>query len=104
MVSAFFPGLLERDLPRALGLVPSRGGLEVWVLFIYSWISLSMVGAWLAKVVEKTRVGRVLTPLLVYLVGYGPLLCAVTVDSYIKEFRHAEAKWDKTEKVGRVVG
>ena len=104
MTSAFFPGLLERDVPRLLGLAPSRVGLEVWVLFIYSWISLSMVGAWLAKVVEKTRVGRVLTPLLVYLVGYGPLLCAVTVDSYIKEFRHADAKWDKTEKVGRVVG
>jgi cellulose synthase/poly-beta-1,6-N-acetylglucosamine synthase-like glycosyltransferase len=102
MVTAFFPGLLERDLPALFGLATTDTGSVVWTLFVYSWISLSMLGAWLAKVVEKSRVGRVITPLLVYLVGYGPLLCAVTVDSYIKEFRHAEAKWDKTEKTGRV--
>ena len=46
--------------------------------------------------------GRVLTPILVYVVGYGPILCAITVDSYIKEFRGAETSWDKTEKTGRV--
>jgi hypothetical protein len=39
-----------------------------------------------------------------YLVGYGPLLCAVTVDAYVKELTKAEAKWDKTEKIGRVLG
>ena len=43
-----------------------------------------------------------LTPLLTYIIGYGPILCAVTVDSYIKQARRAEARWDKTEKVGRV--
>jgi hypothetical protein len=44
----------------------------------------------------------VITPILVYLAGYGSLLCAITFDSYIKELRHAEAKWDKTVKTGRV--
>jgi cellulose synthase/poly-beta-1,6-N-acetylglucosamine synthase-like glycosyltransferase len=102
MVTAFFPGLLEERLPHLFGLHSNPVGLEIWVLFVYSWISLSMVGAWLARRVEKTRVGKFLTPFLVYLVGYGPLLCAVTVDSYIKEFRHAESVWDKTEKVGRI--
>lgn len=104
MITAFFPGLLEHTIPTFLGWKPNPVGLEIWTLFIYAWISLSMLGAWLAKVLEKTRVGPFFTPLLVYLVGYGPLLCAVTVDSYIKEFRHADAVWDKTEKVGRVVG
>jgi cellulose synthase/poly-beta-1,6-N-acetylglucosamine synthase-like glycosyltransferase len=103
MITAFFPGLLEHRLPDLLGLKPSPAGLAIWTLFVYSWISFSMVGAWLAKVVEHTGVGAFLTPLLVYLVGYGPLLCAVTVDSYIKEFRHADATWDKTEKIGRVL-
>jgi len=102
MVTAFFPGLLERDLPHLLGVPVSDTGDLIWTIFVYAWISVAMLGAWLAKVVESTRFGRVLTPLLVYLVGYGPVLCAVTVDSYIKEFRHAEAKWDKTEKTGRV--
>ena len=100
--AVFFPGLLERDLPQLLGLPTNDTGDVVWTIFVYAWISVSMLGAWAAKVVESTRVGRVVTPMLVYLVGYGPVLCAVTVDSYIKEFRHAEAKWDKTEKTGRV--
>ena len=104
MITAFFPGLLEYRIPHWLGLKTDPVGLEIWTLFVYAWISLAMIGAWLAKIVEKTWIGRLLTPLLVYLVGYGPLLCAVTVDSYIKEFRHADAKWDKTEKIGRVVG
>ena len=40
--------------------------------------------------------------LLLYVCGYGSLLCAITVDSYIKEWRHADAAWIKTEKIGRV--
>ena len=47
---------------------------------------------------------HLVAPLLLYLVGYGPMLCAITVASYIKEWRHADASWIKTEKVGRVLG
>ena len=43
-----------------------------------------------------------LSPLLIYLVGYGSLLCACTFASYIKELRKAEMTWDKTEKTGKV--
>ncbi len=38
------------------------------------------------------------------LIGYGPVLCAVTVDAFFKELRHADARWEKTEKIGRVLG
>jgi cellulose synthase/poly-beta-1,6-N-acetylglucosamine synthase-like glycosyltransferase len=102
MVTAFLPGLLEVRLPGLFGVTLAPSVLVGWTLFVYLWTSVSMLGAWLAKAVESHRIGRVLTPLLVYLVGYGPVLCAVTVDSYIKEFRHADAAWDKTEKTGRV--
>jgi cellulose synthase/poly-beta-1,6-N-acetylglucosamine synthase-like glycosyltransferase len=104
MFTAFFPDLLEVRIPEALGYTPNAVGIEIWTLFVYAWITLAMLGAWLAKSVEKTRIGGFLSPLLIYLVGYGPLLCAVTIDSYIKEARHEEPKWDKTEKIGRVVG
>lgn len=104
MITAFFPGLLEEMVPRLFGLELTPQGEAGFTLFVYAWISLSMVFAWFAKLVEHTRIGRFLTPLLIYLVGYGPLLCAITVDSYIKEFRGAEAVWDKTEKIGRVMG
>jgi cellulose synthase/poly-beta-1,6-N-acetylglucosamine synthase-like glycosyltransferase len=103
MLTAFFPKLIEFDVPTWLGIHVTNGGLFVATVCIYIWIPFSMVGAWLAKTVEQTWIGRFLSPLLLYLVGYGSLLCAITFDSYIKELRHAEAKWDKTEKTGRVV-
>jgi len=71
------------------------------VLFMYAWLSLSMVIAWAAKVVEGTRWSR-LGPALLYLGGYGSFLCAVTFASYLAELRGAEMKWDKTVKTGKV--
>ncbi|GAB3387969.1 hypothetical protein GCM10027568_08460 [Humibacter soli] len=102
MLTALFPRLVEHDIPALFGASPTAGDL-FWVTFAaYVWIPLSMGGAWLARVVERTGVGRVLTPTLVYLVGYGSLLCAITFDSYFKELAHAEARWDKTVKTGRI--
>ena len=51
---------------------------------------------------DMSSAGRDPTDLLIYLAGYGSLLCAITFDSYLKELAGAEARWDKTEKVGRV--
>jgi hypothetical protein len=102
MITAFFPKLIEIDLPALFGIHLTTAGLFIATVCIYVWIPFSMVGAWLSRLVEKTWIGRFLTPFLIYLVGYGSLLCAITFDSYIKELRHAEARWDKTEKVGRV--
>jgi cellulose synthase/poly-beta-1,6-N-acetylglucosamine synthase-like glycosyltransferase len=73
------------------------------IVFIYAWPIASMILAYLAQWAEPRRIGRVLSPFLVYLVGYGSLLCACTFASYIKELRRAEMTWDKTEKTGKVV-
>ena len=43
-----------------------------------------------------------LAPLLLYVVGYGPLLCAITAAAYVSELRRAEMAWEKTEKTGAV--
>jgi hypothetical protein len=59
--------------------------------------------AYLGKVAESRRLGWLTGPLFVWIGGYGPLLCAVTTAAYVKEIRHAEARWDKTEKTGQVV-
>jgi cellulose synthase/poly-beta-1,6-N-acetylglucosamine synthase-like glycosyltransferase len=102
MLTAFFPTLVMDDIPGLFGLVLTDGGRYWLTVAIYVWIPFSMVGAWLARKVEKTWAGPVVAPVLIYLAGYGSLLCAITFDSYIKEIRHADAKWDKTEKTGRV--
>ncbi|MEQ1736979.1 MAG: glycosyltransferase family 2 protein, partial [Rhodoglobus sp.] len=102
MLTAFFPGLFLFLAETVLGAPPSDIAIFWWTVFVYLWISIAMFGGWLAKTIEGTFLGPVLTPLLVYVVGYGPILCAITVDSYVKEFRGAETSWDKTEKTGRV--
>ena len=58
--------------------------------------------AYLAKVVEPKRDGRLISAIILYLVGYGTLLCACTFASYVKELRGAEMRWDKTEKTGKM--
>ncbi|WP_345764125.1 glycosyltransferase [Diaminobutyricibacter sp. McL0608] len=104
LISAFFPGLIDQVVPGWFGIEFTAEAQTAWTLFVYAWITLSMVAAWLVKLVDSTKVGRIFSPLLTYIVGYGPMLCAVTVDSYIKELRGAEQTWDKTEKTGRVLG
>jgi cellulose synthase/poly-beta-1,6-N-acetylglucosamine synthase-like glycosyltransferase len=69
---------------------------------LYAWLAGSMAVAYLAKVIEPRRYGRFLSPALVYVAGYGPLLCACTLAAHFKELKGAEQKWDKTEKTGKV--
>jgi cellulose synthase/poly-beta-1,6-N-acetylglucosamine synthase-like glycosyltransferase len=102
-----FPPLFNtylREAFRAIGL-PTRGAIvSAAILFAYVWLTASMVVAWAAKEFEGLGRLRVLSPLLVYTAGYGPLLCAITLTAYLKEARGAEMKWDKTVKTGKVLG
>jgi cellulose synthase/poly-beta-1,6-N-acetylglucosamine synthase-like glycosyltransferase len=99
-----FPRLF-RDILHQLSAVThlSLQAHKGWiVVFIYAWLSVSMGVAYLAKAVEPHRFGRFISVFLVYIVGYGALLCACTFASYVKEMRGAEMKWDKTEKTGKM--
>ncbi len=109
-----FPGavslliILYTCFPRLFGHVIhhdlhiSHTGARAAILVAYAWVAGCMLVAYVAKRVEGTRVGRALSPALIYLAGFGPLLCAVTLTSYIYELRGAEMKWDKTEKTGKI--
>jgi cellulose synthase/poly-beta-1,6-N-acetylglucosamine synthase-like glycosyltransferase len=105
-----FPGAISLLIILYAGISPfvhlesvaSGATLEVIVLFVYVWLSASMVAAYLVKRLEDSgHLGFLVAPLL-YVVGYGPLLCAMTAGAYIKQLRGAEMKWDKTEKTGAV--
>jgi cellulose synthase/poly-beta-1,6-N-acetylglucosamine synthase-like glycosyltransferase len=102
LLTALLPNLIPFYLPRLFGQQLSEAQLFVITVLVYIWIPFSMVGCWLARKVERTKAGRFLAPALIYLCGSGSLLCAITFDSYIKEIRRADAKWDKTEKTGRI--
>lgn len=96
-------GTYVPDLMKAIGVPVTEGIRKAVVLFIYSWLTLSMVVAWLAKVFETRSSLKWLAPVMIYTAGYGPLLSAITVNAYLKELRGAETKWEKTEKSGQVM-
>ena len=98
-----FPGLISLAIIVATTVSPLLDGLPDWLLlFAYVWLSASMLAAYLVRKLEGVRgVGRLARPLL-YVVGYGPLLCTITAAAYVAEMRHAEMRWEKTEKTGAV--
>lgn len=105
IIAACFPRLLRMlcyDALPELGIVLTVAERRGLVLFAYAWLALSMLVAYLGKTVQPRRFGRLLSPVFIYLGGYGPLLCACTFAAYVKELRGAEMKWDKTEKTGKV--
>jgi len=106
LLAAILPGplsLLARALLSAVGVPVSTSLIHGVELFTYIWLAACMGVAYLGKVAETRRFGWITGPLFVCLGGYGPLLCAVTAGAYVKELRHADARWDKTEKTGKVV-
>ncbi len=93
---------LGHELAGAAGFAVTPVWVKSVELFTYVWLAGCMGVAFLGKIAESRRFGRFLSPLFVYIGGYGPLLCAVTTAAYVKEFRHTEVRWEKTEKTGKV--
>lgn len=102
VVAAGFPEFWPVVVPGWFGVELGDAGREAMLLLLYSWPALSMAVAHVVRAVEGRRwVGWLSRPLL-YAVGYGPLLCAITLDAYVQERRGAAMVWDKTEKTGKV--
>jgi cellulose synthase/poly-beta-1,6-N-acetylglucosamine synthase-like glycosyltransferase len=105
IVYALWPPLVDDYLAgglRDIGISTQGALRDVVLLFTYAWLSASMLAAWVVKRAESVRgLGR-LAPALLYVVGYGPLLCAITAASYVKEIKRTEMVWEKTEKTGAI--
>ncbi len=95
-----FPRLFRHVIHQDLHI--SHGVGQAFILLAYLWVAGCMLVAYAAKRLEGTRMGRVLSPVLIYVGGFGSLLCAVTLAAYVSELRGAEMKWDKTEKTGKI--
>lgn len=110
-----FPGLVslgimafslvpESRLPPGL-VTPDPGspldGGDVAVLLMYAWAGLNMLPAWLLYRLDKAGAPSWVRNTLLLLVGYGPVLCTITLASYVSELRKAGLQWDKTEKLGK---
>jgi cellulose synthase/poly-beta-1,6-N-acetylglucosamine synthase-like glycosyltransferase len=71
-------------------------------LFMYAWCFLCIPAAYMGKLLAQMRGCRWLAPFIIYVVGYGPFLCAVTFAAYLKEVFNVSSVWDKTVKTGVV--
>jgi hypothetical protein len=98
-----FPGLISLAIIVLTTVSPLLERVPDGVLlFAYVWLSASMLAAYLVRRIETVRgVGWLARPLL-YVVGFGPLLCTITAAAYLAELRRAEMRWEKTEKTGAV--
>lgn len=86
----------------SLGLHGEGSLATALLLFADVWLTGSILCAFLLKRLDEWGRCGWLVHVLLYVVGYGPLLCAITVGGYVAELRGAERRWEKTEKVGRV--
>jgi cellulose synthase/poly-beta-1,6-N-acetylglucosamine synthase-like glycosyltransferase len=83
-------------------LSPTAAVLTAVALFAYAWQAGCMLAAAGLRWLETVPFARLAVPPLLYVIGYGPLLASMTAAAYIKEFRGAEMRWEKTEKTGKI--
>ncbi len=75
---------------------------EIGALVILGWSALSTLAAWCVYRIDKAGAPKWLRNILLVLVGYGPLLCAISMGAIVGQLRSADLKWDKTIKSGKV--
>jgi cellulose synthase/poly-beta-1,6-N-acetylglucosamine synthase-like glycosyltransferase len=105
MIYSIYPALYDVHAVRWLasaGFTVTAEHRQWIAVAMYSWIFVCIPFAYLAKTAAKSEYFKWLAPVVIYIVGYGPFLCAVTFASYVKELRNEGAVWDKTVKRGRV--
>ncbi|MGB7423820.1 MAG: glycosyltransferase family 2 protein [Ornithinimicrobium sp.] len=93
---------LVRTVTTGVGLEWSDQTRSLLALAAYLWSAGCMVAAWLSYRLDRFTALRPLQPLLIFFIGFGPLLCAITFAAYVAQLRGAATTWDKTEKTGKV--
>ncbi|MBN9407913.1 MAG: glycosyltransferase family 2 protein [Burkholderiales bacterium] len=102
MVFSFAPQrLLPAELLQA-GPRLSFTGFDLLMIVVYGWNVIGMALGWALYRLEKAGLPARLRDVLLVIVGYGPVLCAITFASYVSEYRKVGLQWDKTEKSGKV--
>ncbi|HEY5851148.1 MAG TPA: glycosyltransferase family 2 protein [Lysobacter sp.] len=111
-----FPGLLSvglmawsifpERLQQLVQSFPAFGEHWDWravvVVALYAWVGGCMAAGWGLYRLERAGAPPWLVRPLLAVVGYGPVLCAVSFAAYVAEWRGAERSWDKTVKIGKV--
>ena len=102
IVMSVIPGALDHFIQMVDAIPTTIRWSKLIILFMYSWLVLCMIPAYWSYLLDKKKAPKWVSILIIIITGFGPLLCAITVQSYISEFNKEELKWDKTEKTGKV--
>jgi len=102
IIISIIPGMMDYVISWLDDLSTSWSISKAVILFMYSWLALCMLPAYWSYKLDKKKYPKWITSGLIILAGFGPLLCAITLQSYISELNNEELKWDKTEKTGKV--
>lgn len=102
MAVSFAPEAVRAGLHGVWFGNPDWAAFDALLLLLYSWPALSMLAAWLLVRAEAAGLPAPLRDLVLLVVGYGAVLCAVSLAAYLAEWRRLDRTWEKTEKTGKV--
>lgn len=108
-----FPGLLSLGVMVIALIEPFTGAATLGLAYqsswgivgahvILGWSAISTGVAWGVYRIERAGAPKWFRNVLLALVGYGPLLCAIAFAAIVAEIRKTDLKWDKTIKTGKV--
>ena len=68
---------------------------------ILAWPGISTIFAWTVFRIDRAGAWRWLRNLLLILIGYGPVMCAISFGAMVAQYKNADLRWDKTVKSGK---
>lgn len=94
---------LIRSVVESVGVPWTDTTKSYLALTAYIWVSACMAAAWAVYRLDKAVGGLgIRGGFILFIVGYGPLLCAITFAAYVAQAQGKTANWDKTVKTGKI--
>ncbi len=101
MAIFFLPPELVPFADRLAEGADGRTWRDLITLFMYVWVSAGMLASWGVYRLDKAGIPRWLRDALLLVVGYGPLMSAISLAAMAAQWRGADSRWDKTIKSGK---
>ena len=95
-------GTMLTNAVQGAGVAVTTPRLHGMELFLYTWLTTSMLVAYAARWLAGRWHLALLPKVLIQIAGYGAFLSAVTVAAYVREIQGAGLVWDKTVKTGKM--
>jgi cellulose synthase/poly-beta-1,6-N-acetylglucosamine synthase-like glycosyltransferase len=74
---------------------------DIPIQLILAWNGISTIAAWAVYRLDRAGAPKWLRNFFLIVVGYGPLMCAITFAAMVAQYRNADMRWDKTMKSGK---